>query len=185
MHNEIEARFLAIDKTATIAKLKSLGAEDKGEVTLREVILYDRELKWPDEGRFVRIRSYNGTTILTYKQNKAQTIDSAREIEFAIPDAALAEQFLECTGLIAFRHQEKKRHTFVLDGVTVDIDTWPRVQPYAELEGKSEEDIKAAAIKIGFTWGEAVYDDARAILQNRYNIPLGAMRWFTFDRFET
>lgn len=184
MNKEIEARFLDIDKQELTDKLTALGAIDRGDVSLTEVIFYDQENKWPDEGRFVRIRSTNDTTKLTYKSNKAQTVDSAREIEFAVPDANLAEQFLENIGLVAFRHQEKKRHTFELNDVTIDIDTWPKVPTYVELEGPSEEQIKLVAESLGFKWENAVFDDARAIIQDRYNIPMGTMRWFTFNKFE-
>ena len=68
--------------------------------------------------------------------------------------------------------------------VTIDIDTWPKVPTYVELEGPSEERIKAVAQLLGFQWEDAVFDDARAVIENRYNIPVGTMRWFTFDRFE-
>lgn len=184
MNTEVEARFLDINKQQLTEQLAALGATDKGEVTLTEIIFYDQENKWPDEGRFVRIRSTGDTTKLTYKHNQAQTIDSAREIEFAVPDAKLAEQFLEAIGLVSFRHQEKKRHTFKKDGVTIDIDTWPKVPTYVELEGPSEEAIKSVAQALGFKWEDAVFDDARAVIQGRYGIPMGSLKWFTFERVE-
>lgn len=184
MNKEIEARFLDIDKQKLANKLAELGALDKGDAVLTEIIFYDKENKWPDEGRFVRIRSTNGVTRLTYKHNKAQTVDSAREIEFIVPDTHTTEQFLKGIGLVAFRYQEKKRHTFELSGVTIDIDTWPKVPTYAEFEGPSEEAIRAVAVKLGFDWADAVFDDARTIIQDLYGIPMGAMRWFTFEKIE-
>lgn len=184
MTNEIEARFLNIDKQSLINKLLVNNALDKGDALLSEVIFYDQENKWSTEGRFVRIRSASNDTKLTYKHNIAQSIDSATEIEFTIPDANLAEQFLVSIGLVAFRHQEKQRHTFELNGVTIDIDTWPNIPTYVELEGPSEEAIRSVAEVLGFDWNDAVYDDARTIIQDHYNIPMGSMRWFTFDRFE-
>lgn len=184
MDKEIEARFLDIDKQKLIEKLVALGAVDKGDKLLTEVIFYDADGAWHAERRFVRLRSVDDSVKLTYKSNKEQTIDSAREIEFAVPDADLAEQFLENVGLVAARHQEKRRHTFELEGVTIDIDTWPKIPTYVELEGSSEESIKAVARMLGFDWGDAVFDDARAVIEGRYNIPVGTMKWFTFDRFE-
>lgn len=184
MNKEIEARFLDIDKPILVEKLVGLGAVDKGDELLTEVIFYDADGAWHAERRFVRLRSIGDDVKLTYKSNKEQTIDSAREIEFAVPDADLAEQFLVSIGLVAARHQEKRRHTFELNDVTIDIDTWPKVPTYVELEGPSEESIKAVAQLLGFQWEDAVFDDARAVIENRYNIPVGTMRWFTFDRFE-
>lgn len=43
--HEIEVKFKEIDKEDVIKKLKSLGAEDKGEFKLRETIIYDKDLK--------------------------------------------------------------------------------------------------------------------------------------------
>lgn len=184
MNKEIEARFLDINKQQLVERLAREEAIDQGEVTLTEIIFYDQENKWPEESRFVRIRSNGNTTELTYKHNKAQTIDSAREIEFSVSDAKSAEQFLETIGLVAFRHQEKKRHTFIKNNVTIDIDTWPNIPTYVEFEGPSEEAIKSVAEHLGFAWQDAVFDDARAIIQDRYNIPMTNLRWFTFSKVE-
>lgn len=182
MNIEIEARFLDIDKQKLLERLRELGALDKNEVLLSEIIFYDKDKNWQD--RFVRLRSSGESTTLTYKQNKEQTIDSAQEIEFNLPSMGLGQQFLEGVGLVAFRHQEKKRHTFVLDGVTIDIDSWPQIPTYVELEGPSEADIKAVAKRLNLPWETAVFDDARSIIENRYNILVGSMKWFTFTRFE-
>jgi len=66
----------------------------------------------------------------------------------------------------------------------VDIDTWPRILSYVELEGPSEDKLKETAKLLGFDWNNAVFYDARSIIEKNYNIPVGKMRWFTFDRFE-
>ena len=55
-NKEIECRFLEIDKKDLIKRLKKLGAKDKGEVLLEETIIYDKDLKWRNENRFVRLR---------------------------------------------------------------------------------------------------------------------------------
>lgn len=184
MNTEIEARFLDINKQELIDRLVELEATDKGEVTLSEVIFYDQANTWSGEGRFVRVRSSGGTTKMTYKHHHTQAIDGAHEIEFAVPNTKIAEEFLEAIGLVAFRHQEKKRHTFEKDGVTVDIDTWPQVPTYVELEGPSEDAIRSVAQLMGLKWEDAVFEDARAIIQGRYNIPVGDLKWFTFERVE-
>ncbi len=53
-----------------------------------------------------------------------------------------------------------------------------------ELEGKSEEDLKKAAKKADLDWKNVEFHDAKWIIENIYKIPVGKMRWFTFDKFE-
>ena len=181
---EIEVRFLEIDKEALIKKLISLGAKDFGETMLEEVIVYDKDLKWRDENRLIRLRKSGNKTALTYKENKAQAADSAREIEFEIGDIEKAGLFLEKLGLVQYRHQQKKRHKLVYGGVTIDIDTWPKIPTYVELEGESEKVLQKVAKELGFDWKKAVTKDARYLIEDFYKIPVSRMRWFTFDRFE-
>ncbi len=183
-NKEIEVRFLEIDKDALIKKLKALGAEDQGETLLQEIIFYDPELKMLTDRQFIRLRTARGKTRLTYKHHKERAVDGAIEIEFEVSDAKSAEAFLEALGLPAYRHQEKKRHTLTVGGVTADIDTWPGIPTYVELEGPSEEALKSAAAKIGFDWKDAVFDDARAVIEEHYHVPVGTMHWFTFERQE-
>lgn len=183
-NKEIEARFLEINKEDLLAKLKVLGAKDLGETLLKEIIFYDPKLKMLTDREFIRLRTSRGKTTLTYKHHKERTVDGATEIEFEVNDAKSAEAFLEKIGLPAYRHQEKKRHTLTLDGVTIDIDTWPRIPTYVELEGPSEQALKTVAQKIGFDWKDAIFDDARAIIEERYHIPVGSLHWFTFERAE-
>lgn len=184
MDKEIEARFLEVDKEALVDKLLKLGAKDLGENTLEEVIIYDPELKWLDERRFVRLRKTGESTRLTYKEHRASTVDGAHEIELGIEDLEKAVKIFESIGLLPYRRQQKRRHTLHLDKVVFDIDTWPKIPTYVELEGPSEEVLKNVASKLGLDWGKAVFEDARKIIEGRYNIPVGTMRWFTFDRFE-
>lgn len=181
---EIECRFLEIDKEALIKKLAQLGAHDEGEKMIEETVIYDPELKWRDEQRFVRLRKVGDKTKLTYKEHQKHTVDGTYELEFTIDDYEKAELFFEKIGLLPFRHQQKKRHTFQLNGVTVDIDTWPKIPTYVELEGESEEALKKVAQMIGLDWKDVDFHNARWIIENKYNIPVGTFRWFTFDRCE-
>jgi adenylate cyclase class 2 len=181
---EIEVRFLEIDKEDLLGKLKALGAKDLGEAHLNEIIFTDPEHKMVADRQFIRLRTARDKTTLTYKHHKERTIDGAVEIEFEVDDAKSAEAFLEKLGFPAERHQEKKRHTLTLNGVTVDIDTWPRIPTYVELEGPSEQALKDTALKIGFDWKDAVFDDARAIIEEHYHIPVRTFRWFTFEKVE-
>ena len=167
-----------------IKKLLELVSKDESEVILEETIIYDPELTWKGKGKFIRIRKNGDDIRLTYKNHVEHTVGGTTEIEFGIDDAKKAEALFESIGLPPYRRQQKKRHTFMLGEVTVDIDTWPRVPTYVELEGESEDALKAAAEKLGFDWKDAEFHNAGWVIENIYNIPVTSLRWFTFDRYE-
>ncbi len=181
---EIECRFLEINKESLLKKLAALGAEDHGERHLEEVILYDKDRTWIEDNKRLRLRKENNSVKLSYKNQTKHTIDGTIEIEFGVDDMKQAELFLETLGFPAYRHQEKMRHTLMLGDVTFDIDTWPRIPTYVELEGPSEEAIRKAAELVGFDWNDAVFHNPSWVIENTYGIPVRKMTWFTFDRFE-
>ncbi|OGZ65980.1 MAG: hypothetical protein A3C50_03080 [Candidatus Staskawiczbacteria bacterium RIFCSPHIGHO2_02_FULL_43_16] len=110
--------------------------------------------------------------------------DNNREIEIEVSDLQKAKDFLEELGLVAFRQQEKKRHTFKLGEVIVDIDTWPSIPTYVELEGPNEESLKEAAVKLGLDWKNVVFKSARFIIEEKYGIPVSSLHFFTFSKIE-
>ncbi|MEA2715246.1 MAG: adenylate cyclase, class 2 [Candidatus Parcubacteria bacterium] len=181
---EIEVRFLEIDKDGLIEKLVELGAKDKGEALLEEMIIYDEDFKWLEERKFIRLRKTGGQTRLAYKHHDDLGKGEATDIEFGVDDFDKAIVFFSALGYIPYRRQEKRRHTFKGLDVNFDIDTWPRIPPYVEIEGPSLAAIRAAAEAVGLDWSKANFHDARWIIENVYKIPVGKMRWFTFDRFE-
>lgn len=181
---ETEVRFLEIDKEALIKKLLMLGAADNGETMLEEAIIYDKGLKWLNERRFIRLRKKGDEIKLTYKHHNAMDKGEAVEIELEIDDLETAVSFFEEIGFTAYRRQQKKRHALEWKGVKFDIDTWPRIPAYVELEGRSLDELKKAAAAVGFDWSKAVFKDARSVIEEVYRIPVGKMKWFTFERFE-
>lgn len=181
---EFEVRFLDIDTSKLIKTLRSKGAQDLGESMLEEVIFYDPEQKWRKQKKLVRLRQNGDKTTLTYKHHHAQAVDGATEIELEVNDMAEAESFLKEVGLRAFRHQQKLRHTFKLSEVTVDIDTWPKIPTYVELEGPSEKVLRQAAEQLELDWKNAVFINALEIIENVYSVPAGNVEWFTFNRYE-
>ncbi len=183
MKIEVETRFLDIDKAALISKLKALKAVDYGEVKLDEVIFYDKDLKWLEEHRLVKLRKKGDKISLTYKQNKSQQVDSTKEIEFNVSSMEEAAVFLKELGLVAYRTIEKRRHSFTLDDVTLDIDTWPKIPTYVELEGGSVDELKSVAGKLGFVWENRFDKDPRYVFK-KYGYDFDKIKTVTFDRFE-
>lgn len=184
-NREIEVRFLDIDKNALVKKLRSLKARDLGDDFLSELIFYDKAGKWQDkEKKFVRIRKTKAGVFVAFKHNQEDTATGTTEIEVRVSDFEKTKTLLEAVGLIAFREQEKKRRTFRLDDVMVDIDTWPSVPTYVELEGPSEKSLKVAARKLDLDWSQTVFKSPRFVIEKYYKIPVSRLRFFTFQKIE-
>ncbi len=184
-NREIEVRFLEIDYPVLVVKLCEGGAEDLGEDFFEEIIFYDKELVWMyGEKKIVRLRKTKQGILLTFKGKLGGSDIESHEIEFGVDNIQKAKDFLEELGLVAFRQQEKKRHTFKLGEVMVDIDTWPSVPKYVELEGPSEESLKKAAGVLGFDWKDAILKSPRFIIEEKYGIPVSKLKFFTFSKIE-
>ncbi len=181
-HREIEAKFLEIHAEALVQKLRELGAEDLGEDVVQEVIIYDKELTWRGIERFIRVRKMRGKALVAYKHHHTFELGGTDEVEFEVSDFEKAKAFFMAIGFVVWREQEKKRHTFHFGNVAVDIDTWPKIPTYAEIEGDSENQVREAAGKLGFDWNEAVFVSSGKVIEERYGIPVMGYRHFTFSK---
>lgn len=138
MKTEYEARVLEIDKDKMMNLLEELGAVKKGEYEQRRYV-YD--LKPVQKGKWIRLRTNGIKTTLTYKDIVSNTIDGTKEVEFEVEDFDAANEFLNRIGFTARSYQENNRIQYELDNVEIDIDTWPMIPTYLEIEGKSEEEV--------------------------------------------
>jgi adenylate cyclase, class 2 len=182
-NKEIEVRFLDIDKAALEQKLLTVGAKDLGEEVISDTAFYDQEGKWmKQELKGVRLRHMRGKNLLAFKHSIANNVNGMVEIEVEVSDFGKAKEILEAIGLVAYREVEKKRHSFNLGEVAVDIDTWPTIPPLVEFEGTSEQELKDVTARFGFDWSQAVFEPSIVYLETRYNIPIAKIRVFTFDK---
>ena len=73
------------------------------------------------------------------------------ETEVEVSDFEEANDLLMQMGFVHKSYQEKRRIPFILYDHEIDIDFWPGIPPFLEMEGKSEEDIESVLKKIGYT----------------------------------
>ena len=139
MHTEIEERILEIDKEKVINKLETLGATKVGEWFYRR---YTYDFTPKRESEWIRLRTNGEETTLTYKNVETREIDGTKELEIEVSNFEEANEFLEILGYKHKDYQENKRIRYMLNDVEIDIDTWPMIPTYMELEGPSIEKIK-------------------------------------------
>jgi adenylate cyclase class 2 len=137
--SEIEVKVLDIDAGRVRARLLELGATlvKKGRETNRMYDFADQRL-W-QQGGYVRVRDFNGRSTLTYKRRLPGTLyKSSEELETDVTDPAMMGAILEALGVHLRRTDEKDRESYRLDRVLFEIDTWPTVPPYLEIEAPTE-----------------------------------------------
>ena len=138
MKTEYEIRILEIDKESIIKLLEGLGAIKKGEYNQKRYV-YD--LNPVQNGKWIRLRTNGNETTLTYKDVVSNTVDGTKELEFQVESFDKANEFLNRIGFRARSYQENKRIQYILDNVEIDIDTWPMIPTYLEIEASNEKEI--------------------------------------------
>jgi len=184
-NREIEVRFLEIDADALKQRLRELGAEDLGDDMFEEIIAYNSPESFEYMRKFVRLRKAKNKVTMTYKHQEKDIADGTEEIEFNVDNFDNAKLFLKRIGFDYFmREQQKKRYSFKLNGVNIDIDTWPKIPTYVELEGESEQALKDTAKKLDLDWSKAIFENHRIFIEKYYGIPVAKLTSFTFDKIE-
>lgn len=138
MKTEYEVRILEINEKVLIQKLEELGATKIGEYNQKRYV-YD--LKPASPQKWIRLRTNGKTTTLTYKNIETNKIDGTKELEIEVSDFEATNTMLEILGYQNKGYQENKRIQYRLNGVEIDIDTWPLIPTYVEIEGKDEQSV--------------------------------------------
>jgi len=146
MKTEYEAKVLEIDVDDVKKLLESHGAKFVGRFEQKRYV-YNTVPVHP--GKWVRLRSNGNKTTLCFKSIESNAIGGTKEIEFTVPDFEQAHQFLEAIGICNKSYQENIRTSYVLDGVEIDIDEWPMIPAYLEIEGASEQAVHDMVEKLG------------------------------------
>lgn len=105
--------------------------------------------------KWIRIRTSNLITNLTVKHiladKEGTNLQQMKEIEIEVPSKEKANEFLEAIGLSHKCYLEKKRTTYSLKNHLIEIDTWPKIPTFFELEGENDKDIEQILNLLGYS----------------------------------
>ena len=187
MKPEIEAKFLNVDHDALRAKLKELGAECVQPMRITKRKNYDfpgHKLDKQKRG-WVRLRDSGDKITLSYKQLNNRQVDGTHEIDIKIDSVEAGEAFLLAIGLVQDNYQETKRESWVLDGCEIELDEWPWIKPFLEIEGPDEEALKSCASKLGLDWSKVCHGSVEIAYQAEYDITDDEIDHMPLVTFET
>jgi len=165
MIREIEIKILEINVEEIEKKLVGLGAEK-----IEEGLLHDKLFNFPDKRipkeEMFRVRKHENRVEITYKANPGKS-DFLEHDEYQtnVEDFDTICKILELLGLVVTRDRQKKRTSYKLGNVKFEIDKYPTIPAYMELEG-SKEDIQKMLEKIGYTMKDTTNKNATQVILN-------------------
>jgi adenylate cyclase class 2 len=153
---EIEVKFLEIDVPAIEAQLKRIGAVKVFDrLYCRKVFDYP-DLRLNANNSWVRVRDEGDQITMGFKQRIAPTSSDGssndggmEEVEVVVSDFDKATLMLEKIGLKQKFYEENRRVRWTRGELEFDIDTWPLLKPYLEIEAKSWGQIDQAIELLG------------------------------------
>ncbi|MES2315638.1 MAG: CYTH domain-containing protein [Patescibacteria group bacterium] len=186
---EFEIKFLEVDVPELEKKLLEIGAKKIGEYNYRRVLMDYPDLRMENKHSWLRLRTNGEETTLSYKERigikengQVGSDDGMKEIEISVDDYDKTFELLKSIGLIIKREEENKRLRYTKGDAVFDIDLWPQIPPYVEVESTTLENAKKAAREAGFDPEEGLVCSAKQIYK-KYGYDLNDYITITFDKF--
>jgi len=176
MKTEYEVKILDINVKDIENKLKILGAKKLKVKNMRRYV-YDVIPK--KENTWIRLRDTGEKTTLTIKEFTKDSIDGTREIELKVNDFDTAHELLKKLGFLEKAYQENKRISHLLNGVKIEIDSWPKIPPYLEIEGNSEEEVEKMIETLNFDKSQTTSMNVEQVYK-KYNIDIHSFKKLKF-----
>ncbi len=179
METENEVRVLEIDVDKLIEQLENLGAKKVGEYFQRRYV-YDFNPKI--KGKWIRLRTNGEYTTLAIKSRPDETkIGQLFELEEKVEDFEKTHMILTELGYTPTAYQENKRLIYTLDDVEFDIDSWPMIPTYVEIEGKNAEIVKKYIDILNLNNNKLSYESLITIYKKYYNKDLTDYKELKFE----
>ena len=105
--------------------------------------------------KWIRLRQDGEIVEITIKyiySNKANyNIDEVKEIEIKTDNFEMANKLIEEMGYYRKKLAEKQRDSYSYQGMDIEIDEWPLLEPYIEIEGNNIDKIYELANLLGYS----------------------------------
>jgi adenylate cyclase class 2 len=171
MQTEIEAKWLSIDITEMRKNLITAGAILKAPERLMVRSVFDYADKRLEKiGGWVRVRDEGDKVTLSYKQLKDRTLYGTKEITVTVDDFKNTCAFLTSIGLVQYSFQETKRESWKINDTEIELDTWPWIPSFIEIEAKDEGSLRETAKLLGLDFAHAMHGSVETAYQAVYDV---------------
>ena len=155
--------YIDIARTEDISKIeKKYQLENLLDILKLDIknirkILNDKDLKTSiknmeiNPNKWIRLRQSNKKTELTCKhiiEKVNKNYQNVHEVEFEVSNFEEANLFLESIGICRRSYQEKIRSSYIYKDAEIEIDKWPMLETYLEIESDNDKTIKEIIDKL-------------------------------------
>lgn len=148
--DEIELKFLEIDKKEYISKLEKLGAKKKFSSKVEAIYFDTKKKELKKQNKILRLRKINNKNELTIKTKiKNDQIKHMEEYETNVNDFKLMQKILENLGYEAYAKIIKERISYKYKNCNIEIDTITNCPTYLEIETTDINKLKKIINELG------------------------------------
>jgi adenylate cyclase, class 2 len=178
MSIEYEAKVVEINPRDIESKILNAGGKKIREAMMKRYV-YDID---PEQrGHWVRLRDDGEKITLTVKKIHHDGISGTEEEEIKVENFDKTNQLLCLMGFTPSAYQENHRTSFALGAVSLEIDHWPLIPPYLEIEADSREQVIQIASLLGFEESQLTGENTVKIYA-RYGIDLKSISELHFPK---
>lgn len=167
MNAEIEVKFLHVNHEEVRVKLREIGAVCDQPMRLMRRVTFDSPTMKAKNG-WIRVRDEGDKVTMAYKQADSLDIDGTKEVETTVGDFDSAVAIFKQLEIDGGSFQESKRESWHLGEAQIELDEWPWLDPYIEIEAPTQELVHELAKKLGYDIVNAVSGDVMAAYREQY-----------------
>lgn len=151
---ECEVKFLNIDPEQLEKQILDLGGVKQFDRIFKRVVLDYPDWRLNEDKSWVRVRDEGDKVTFSFKKRIDASEDGSNdktmiEHEVVVSDFEETIELLHQIGMIDKFYEENRRVQYKLDNVELDIDYWPQLNPYLEIEASSWDEVDAMVAKLG------------------------------------
>ncbi len=168
MEIEYEATFTNINKEAIRQKLQDAGATLVKPEFLQKRSVFKMPTGNEIKGGWLRVRDEGDKITMSLKIVDGDKIENQKEICLKIDSFENGAYLLRMTGCVEKAYQENMRELWHLGDTEITIDEWPFLEPFVEIEAKSEEAVRTASKKLDFDYAQAKFCAVGTLYSEKY-----------------
>lgn len=184
MNIEYEATFTNINKDEIRNRLKKVGAILLKPEFLQKRFNFTLPAGHEIKGGWLRVRDEDDKITMSLKVIDGDKMEDQKEICLHIDNFTEGVELLKSLGCQEKAYQETRREIWNLDQVEVTIDEWPYLEPYVEIEGRSEEEVRKVSAKLDFDYNQAIFGAVDIQYNKKYGLDcqmINIIKRITFD----